>query len=298
MNANRTRRGRGRPRLTDERRQPDRVQALDRGLTVFALVSQEGRCTLTELAAMAGMAPSTAHRMLETLRAHDLVAFDMYSQTWSIGAEAFRIGHGYARQADYLEVARTLMRRLVAQTGETASVAVAEGREVVYVSQIETHAPIRAFIPPGTRGPLHVSGIGKALLACMPEAACRQSLSAHTLASFTDNTITDVDRLLDELERIRARGWAIDDEERYRGMRCLAAPIFNEFGEAIAGLSISGPTVRLDDTELERHGSTIRAAADEVTAMIGGLVPPRWQLSRAAEVHRPDIGEVRSGPTR
>lgn len=277
MSADRTPRGRGRPRLPTEQRQPATIQALDRGLAVFALVSREGKCTLTELAAMAGIAPSTLHRMLETLRMHGMVEFDAYGQSWSIGAEAFRIGHGYTRQASYLEAARMLMRRLVAQTGETASIAALEGHEVVYVSQVETQAPIRAFIPPGTRGPLQATGIGKALLACMSEAACREILSAHTVPSFTSNTIVDVDRLLVELERIRARGWAVDDEERYLGMRCVAAPIFNEFGEAIAGLSISGPTVRLRADELERHGPKIRAAADEVTAMIGGEVPSRLQ---------------------
>jgi len=273
MDTEHKRRGRGRPRLDKEQRQPATVQALDRGLAVFALVSREGKCTLTELAASAGMAPSTAHRMLETLRVHGLVAFDASNQTWSIGVEAFRIGHGYAQQASYLEAGRILMRRLIDQTGETASIAVIEGRDVVHVSQIETQAPIRAFIPPGTRSYLQASGIGKALLACMSEAACREILTGHPVPAFTGNTITDVEWLIAELGHIRGRGWAIDDEERHQGMRCIAAPIFNEFGDAIAGLSISGPTARLDDTALERHGPTVRSAAREVTAMIGGQPP-------------------------
>lgn len=274
MSTERTRRGRGRPRMDNEQRQPATIQALDRGLSVLALVSREGKATLTELAATADMAPSSVHRMLETLRLHELVEFDAYGQTWSIGAEAFRIGQGYTRQANYLEAARMRMRRLVAQTGETASVAALEGHELVYVSQVETQAPIRAFIPPGTRGPLQATGIGKVLLACMSESACRAILAARSVPAFTRNTITDVGGLLAECEQIRARGWAVDNEERYLGMRCLAAPIFNEFGEAVAGLSISGPTVRLGADELERHGSAVRAAADEVTAQIGGRIPP------------------------
>lgn len=274
MSAERTRRGRGRPRMDNDQRQPATIQALDRGLSVLALVSREGKATLTELAATAGMAPSSVHRMLETLRLHELVEFDTYTQTWSIGAEAFRIGQGYTRQATYLEAARMRMRRLVTLTGETASVAALEGHELVYVSQMETQAPIRAFIPPGTRGPLQASGIGKVLLACMPESACRAILAARSVPAFTRNTITDVGDLLAECQQIRARGWAVDNEERYLGMRCLAAPIFNEFGEAVAGLSISGPTVRLGTDELERHGPAVRAAADEVTAQMGGRIPP------------------------
>lgn len=287
MSEERTRRSRGRPRLPDEQRQPATIQALDRGLAVFALVAREGKCTLTELAATAGMAPSTLHRTLETLRVHGMVEFDAYRQAWSIGAEAFRIGQGYTRQASYLEAARVLMRRLVAQTGESASVAALEGRELVYVSQIETQAPIRAFIPPGTRGFLQATGIGKALLACMPQSTCRELLSSRPVPAFTRHTITQVEQLMVELQNIRAHGWAVDDEERYLGMRCLAAPIFNEFGEAIAGLSISGPTARLGVSEIERYGPMVRAAADEVTARIGGHVPSALQSDAGPVIDSP-----------
>src|SRR5699024_12403657 len=114
MSEERTRRGRGRPR--DKQRQPDTIQALDRGLAVFALVAREGKCTLTELAATAGMAPSTLHRTLETLRVHGMGEFDGYRQAWAIGAEAFRIGQGNKRQASYLGAARMLMSRQVEQS--------------------------------------------------------------------------------------------------------------------------------------------------------------------------------------
>src|SRR5699024_4443849 len=248
-------------------------------LYVFRQVSREGSCNLTELAAGTDMAPSTLHRMLETLRAHELVRFDEQNQTWSIGAEAFRIGHAYARQAGYLEAGRERMRQLVEQTGETANLAAIEGRELVYVAQIETRSPIRAFIPPGTRGLLQASGIGKALLACMPESRCRHILDARGTPAFTDHTITDATCLDEELERTRRRGWAIDDEERYIGMRCVAAPIFNEFGEAIAGLSLSGPSARLGRDELNRYGPMVRRAADAITAHIGGVVPDELVFS-------------------
>ena len=89
------------------------------------------------------------------------------------------------------------------------------------------------------------AGIGKALLAYHPPEAVERIVREQGLAAFTPRTITDRERLLAELAAIRARGWAMDDEERTEGMRCIAAPIFNEFREAIAGVSISGPTVRM-----------------------------------------------------
>ena len=134
------------------------------------------------------------------------------------------------------------MRELMAATGETANLAIADGGQVVFISQVETHEPIRAFFRPGTRGPIHASGIGKALLAYQPPEAVERIMREQGLVAFTARTITDRARLMAELDEIRARGWAIDDEERTEGMRCIAAPIFNEFREAMAGVSISGPT--------------------------------------------------------
>lgn len=265
-------RSRGRPRTADAARGPVPVQALDRGLTLLALVAVEERVTLTALAATAGMAPSTAYRLLETLRGHDLVAFDTPSQTWSVGVGAFRIGHGYARRMNYLTVARAVMRRLAETTDETANIAVIEAGVLVYVAQIETQAPIRAFIPAGTRGEPQASGIGKALMAYM-ETAERAALMQVPPPAFTPNTLTDRAALVHELEHIRARGWAVDDEERHVGMRCIAAAIFNEYAEPIAGLSISAPASRMPSGEIERKGPLICAAADEVTARIGGQVP-------------------------
>jgi len=268
-----TGRSRGRPRATRESQRPAPIQALDRGLTVLALVADEDRATLTTLAATADMPPSTLYRVLETLRRHDLVTFDGPAQTWSIGVEAFRIGQGYARRTNYLEVGREVMRRLSEDSGETANIAVIEARELVYVAQIETRAPIRAFFPAGTRGVPQASGIGKALLAYM-DATTRADLLATPPPAFTAHTLTDGAALRVELARTRERGWAVDDEERYVGMRCIAAPIFNEYGEPIAGLSISAPAARLPKTTLERQAPMVRAAADEVTARIGGR-PPR-----------------------
>ena len=266
-------RSRGRPRQTLDPQPGQTVQALDRGLSLFAQVARYPASTLTEIAASAAMAPSTAYRMLETLRGHGLVVFAEDEQTWSIGVEAFRIGRAFAQRINYLEAGRQQMRWLTETTGETSNIAIADGGDVVFVSQIETAEPIRAFFPPGTRSSMHASGIGKALLACLSDSAALEIADAARYAEFTPHTIRDADRLRAELDRIRARGWSIDDEEHYLGMRCIAAPIFDEHGNAIAGVSISGPTARLADAKLAELGPLLRAAADRITASIGGLLP-------------------------
>ena len=265
-------RARGRPRGPTSAKSVAPVQVLDRGLRMLSLVARQERNTLTALAATAEMAPSTAYRMLETLRRHELVVFDTPTQTWSIGVEAFRVGQRYARHTNYLAVGRAVMRGLSEATGETANIAVIEAGELVYVAQVETRAPIRAFIPVGTRGDPQASAIGKVLMAYMNDTQ-RDDLTRVPPIAFTANTRTDRTILKRELDQVRTRGWAADDEERYLGMRCIAAPIFNEHAEPVAGLSISAPEARLPVAELEQHAPGVVAAADEVTSRIGGQ---RW----------------------
>jgi IclR family acetate operon transcriptional repressor len=166
------------------------------------------------------------------------------------------------------------MQALVDRCGETANLAIADEDSVVFVSQVETHEPIRAFFRPGTRSPIHASGIGKAMLAqWRPERVAR--LVARGLARFTPHTLTDGAALAAELAATRARGWALDNEERSPGMRCVAAAIFNEYGEPVAGISVSGPTVRLTPEAAARFGPLVQAAAADITRSIAGLAPQR-----------------------
>jgi IclR family acetate operon transcriptional repressor len=211
--------------------------------------------------------------MLATLQRHGIVAFDETAQLWYIGAECFRIGAAFLRRRKIAEHGREVMQALVADSGETANLAVAEEDGVVFVSQVETHEPIRAFFRPGTRAPFHASGVGKAILAYLPAGRVAALLDRLTLDRFTEHTITDRATLTGDLARTRARGWALDDEERYPGMRCVAAPIFNEFGEPIAGLSLSGPTVRMTRATVAALGPVVRDAAAAITRSIGGTVP-------------------------
>ena len=159
----------------------------------------------------------------------------------------------------------------MAQSGETANIAIFEGGEIVFVAQVESPEPIRAFFRSGERRAAHASGIGKALLAEMPRRAVERVLAAKGLERFTPATLTDPAALHADLARTHVRGWALDDEERNSGMRCIAAAIFNEFGDPVAGLSVSGPAPRLDDGRVAELGPLVAAAAAEITRLVGGV---------------------------
>ncbi len=287
-----TKRLRGRPRAFNAVPEQTTIQALDRAVAILkVLAGAEGGLSLTELAEASGQAPATVYRVLSTFEAHGMVEVQPATQLWFIGQEAFRIGSAFLGRTSLVEQARGVMHALMAETGETANLAIADGGQVVFISQVETHEPIRAFFRPGTRGPIHASGIGKALLAYHAPEAVARIVREQGLAAFTARTITDPEALGAELEAIRARGWAMDDEERTEGMRCIAAPIFNEFREATAGVSISGPTVRMaraGSDALGAQGAGGRRPDHPGDRRHGALVEPRRVRCIGAE----EQGEV------
>ncbi len=266
-------RQRGRPRGFNAPADTASVQSLDRALRILAIVANGNGLSLSEIAAESGLAASTAYRMLTTLSAHGMVEFDQPDQLWSIGVETYRMGSAFLRRRNLVDRSRAIMQQLMETTGETANLGVAEDDCVVFVSQVETHQAIRAFFRPGTRSPFHASGIGKAILAHLAPERVNAIVRKAGLDSYTPKTLADPMSLSRDLREIQARGWSIDDEERYPGMRCVAAAIFNEFGEPIAGVSVSGPTVRVTPDRARDIGPLVRDAAAEVTRLIGGQTP-------------------------
>ncbi|WP_410216656.1 HTH-type transcriptional regulator BhcR [Paracoccus sp. (in: a-proteobacteria)] len=263
-------RRRGRP-PKDMPDAPGTVQALDRALDLLDLLATRPGLTLSEVAEHAGQPPSTVHRVLHTLATRGMVESDPSTQAWNIGPQAFRLGSAFMRRSGIVERARPILRALMEDTGETANLGILQGDAVLFLSQVETQETIRAFFPPGTRSPLHASGIGKALLAFgRPQAPIRSG----SLARFTDKTIVEPDALQADLARIRQRGFSFDDEERTRGMRCIAAPVFDLTGEAIAGVSVSGPTHRIGSEHVKTLGAMVAAAAASLTEAMGGHQSP------------------------
>jgi IclR family acetate operon transcriptional repressor len=165
------------------------------------------------------------------------------------------------------------MRSLKEESGESINLAIEDDGSIVFVSQIESHHSIRAFHRPGSRGAIHASGVGKAMLSTLTADEVRRVLHKTGLEKFTDKTLVEPDKLFSELETTLTRGWAIYDEERTPGMRCIASPIFNEHGEAFAGLSVSSPLVRFSNERLGELGPMLKRASEEITKSIGGHAP-------------------------
>ncbi|ABF65430.1 transcriptional regulator, IclR family [Ruegeria sp. TM1040] len=265
-----TRRARGRPRDWHDKTAQNTIKSLDRAMEVFEYLSQAQGKPLTMIAEEMGQSPATVYRILVTLEGRGLVDFDAEEQLWHIGAQAFVIGARFLRRTSLVDRARPILRRLMEDTGETANLGVEKEGHVLFLSQVETHASIRAFFPPGTLSQMHASGIGKALLAEMDGSRLDRLLAATRLEIFTDHTITDPEALKADLAAIRAQGFAVDNEEKNAGMRCIAAPVFDMNREAIAGISVSGPTSRISVESIAELSRPVIEAAQQLTVAIGG----------------------------
>lgn len=265
-------RRKGRPKAFHDKSSQNKIQSLDRALEVLDTLALSKGLTLTELSGQLDQSTATMYRVLSTLEARGFVEIDPALQTWHIGSTTFQLGSAFLRRSSVVERSRPAMRALMESTGETSNLGIQKQGNVMFVGQVETHESIRAFFPPGTLSPMHASGIGKALLSQLSVDALNRFLRTYPLTGFTSKTITTPDALRADMAQTREQGFAYDDEEKAPGMRCVAAPIVNLYGETVAGLSVSGPTQRMTTDRIATIGALVRDAADEVSRGLGAPV--------------------------
>jgi IclR family acetate operon transcriptional repressor len=217
------------------------VQSVDRALDVLEALAQAGKPVgVAELAELTGLAPGTAHRILQSLHERGYVRRDP-ARKYSLGTAAVRLADGAQRAL--ARSARPYLAELVALSGETANLAVREGDDVVYVAQVSSPHTLRMFAEVGRHVPPHSTAVGKVLLAALPREEALMILRRTGLPARTSATITDPDAFVAELDLVAEQGWAADEEEQESGVRCVAVPA-GPPGQVLAALSVSGPADR------------------------------------------------------
>ena len=261
---------RGRPRGAANENAPSK--ALDKGLSALRKIAETDGTSLNDLSIDLDMPLGTLHRLLLTLESHGFVRQSKSDATWSIGIEAFRVGSAFPRAAKLLSIARPILKDLSNLTGETTNLGVMDMGEVIFIAQHETHHAIRAFFRPGSRSSWHSSGIGKAIAAYIAITDQKTLFEKAPFVQFTQNTLVQEKGLLEEFNRIRALGYAVDKEERFIGMRCIGAPVFNSANQVIAGISISGPVARMDDQSIAELGKATAKCGQDISRLLGATV--------------------------
>ncbi|WP_219468762.1 IclR family transcriptional regulator domain-containing protein [Nonomuraea rhizosphaerae] len=216
----------------------DHVQSLARGLAVIRAFSATApELTLSEVARATDLSRAAARRFLITLT--DLGYVRTEGRLFSLTPRVLELGYAYLSSLSLPEVADPHLERLAAEVHESASVAVLDGQEVVYVARVATARIMRVTINIGTRFPAYCTSMGRVLLAALPPERLDAYLEAADLRGLTASTITEPDALRAELEQVREHGWAMVDQELEEGLRSIAAPIRDRSGQAVAAVNVS-----------------------------------------------------------
>lgn len=249
------------------------VQSLSRGLAIMErLAEADGGVALTDLAQRVGLSLSTTHRLLNTMESRGFVEQVGDLGLWSVGVTAFMVGSAFVESRDLVAITHPFLRRLMEQSGETTNLAILDNDEAVVLDQVQCHEMMRMLARLGSRAPLHASGVGKALLAALPDEEVDNILHKRGLRRITVNTMDTPEKLRSALREIRTQGYAYDNEEHALGLRCLAAVICNEHSEPVAAISIAGPKSRISDQRAAELGAIVARTAKEITQAMGGRV--------------------------
>ena len=244
------------------------VQSLDRAIDLLeAFRNGSEELGVAELAEAVDLPRATVHRLLASLTHRGILAHNERAGKYRLGLKLFELGSLVGNAFDVKSIAHPYLVSLVKESGETAHLVILDGVDIVFVDKVETDNPFRMVSQIGGRLPARHSGSGKALLAELSdeELARRFADAAHTNGGHD----VDLARLREHLALVRAQGWAIDDQETQAGLRCVGTVIRDHTGTAIAGMSISGPVVRISDDRVLDLATLLRAKAAAISGALG-----------------------------
>ncbi|MGH7565451.1 MAG: IclR family transcriptional regulator [Gemmatimonadota bacterium] len=240
------------------------TQSVQRAITLLKVFTDERpEWGLTDLAREVGLHKTTTYRLLTALQSEGMVAHSALTESWRLGPEAITLGALALRSNDLVSAARPELETLVRETGETASIEVLVGHEVLILDGVEGPSLVGASSEVGTRWPAHTTSTGKVLLAEQGLATRRR------LRKLTPRTITDPDRLDRELDRVRERGWATAIEELETGYVAVGAPVRDHAHRALAAISVGGPAARLTKDRIPELARHVVRSADRVSRGLG-----------------------------
>jgi DNA-binding IclR family transcriptional regulator len=256
--------------MPDNKKDLSKVRSVAKALMVIDVLAAEQRdMSLAEIARDASLPKSTLHGLLSTLRDFGYIEQSVFDGRYRLGVRLFEIGNIVANNWDVRQTAVPYIQKLVDDLEETIHLAILDKGEVLYVDKRESNQSLRIVSQVGMRLPAHCTGVGKALLASLHHSEVKRIIADKGLKRYTRHTITDSRELEAELEKVRALGYAVDNEEIMDSLRCIAAPVKDNNGMTCAAISVSGPVSRLDGENFRRAVEMICQTALEISISLG-----------------------------
>lgn len=245
------------------------IQSLDRAMKILSLIADQGSMGVTVLAQELGVNKSTVSRLLDTLRANDMVQVDPKTSKYRLGFRILHLSESIKSSLNVIEIARPIICKLSKEINESVHLCAFNNNCVYVVDQVRSNKVYSLSATVGMIEPFHCSSVGKCILAYQRPEIIRMLLTNYKLTRYTNNTITDIDTLMHHLNDIRSQGYSVDDEEMAIGVRCISVPIFNYRNSVRYSIGISGPRSSLSPITMEETVLKMTSAAKEISCSIG-----------------------------
>ncbi len=256
--------------MAEEKETKNPVQSAERIFQVMEMLADNGEMGLMEISAALGLHKSTVHRLLMSLIYMGYAKQDEVTQKYMLSYKVVNMAGKILDRMDILQIAKPYMERLSDLSGEAVHLVQRDGNNILYIYKIEAKVgTIRMVSHVGMIHPMYCSGVGKAIMAALPENEVEQIWNDSVIEKKTDKTITDYAQLQEVLEEIRSNGYALDDEENEKGVRCIAACLRGYQNEIKYAFSISGPTSRMTRDRVKELSVDVLKVQEELSRELG-----------------------------
>lgn len=244
------------------------VQSIGRALDILECLAKSDRSMgVTELGERLGLHKSTVYRLLATLVYRGYVEQDE-DERYNIGLKFFEISGSVLNKMDIRKKVKPYLIKLQQETRETIHLGILDGDEVVYIDKEKSTETIRMYSEIGKRVKAYCTSLGKVLLA-YKGIDLAELYKKGSLIPYTENTIVDLELLKEHLAEIREKGYAVDNEEQERDIRCVGGPIFDYKGDIVAAFSIAGPSTRMTEKRLEELSRKVLEYSQKISHSLG-----------------------------
>ncbi len=257
-----------------------RIQSVARALAILdGLAEARRELALHEIAERLGLAKSTTHGLISTLKDFGYIEQCAFTSKYKLGLRLFEVGSIVALGWDVRTVAAPYIQKLLEEMRETVHLVILDKHKVLYIDKRETSESLRIASQVGMRLPAHCTGVGKVIMAYLEPEETREIIARKGLPQYTRNTITDAVVLEAELSKVRKQGYAVDNQEIMDSLRCVAAPIRNQTGKIVSATSISGPISRMQGAHFEKAIDLVVRTANTISEKLGYRTETRERLN-------------------
>ncbi|MDG3084843.1 DNA-binding transcriptional regulator KdgR [Vibrio hannami] len=249
--------------------QPEAVSSVLKVFNILESLGEQKEIGVSELSQRLMMSKATTYRFLQTMKMLGYVSQQGEADKYSLTLKMFELGSKSLEWVDLVSIAEKEMRIIAEETNETTHLGALDQNSIIYIHKIDSSFALRMHSRVGRRNPLHTTAIGKVLLAEHDEDYVRKQLEGAEFIKSTPNTIESIELFLEELVTVKQQHFGEDNEEQEPGLRCIAAPVYDRFGNVIAGVSISFPTIRFSEDMKNRYVELLHNAGRNISEQLG-----------------------------